>query len=324
MTSTTRLLCGCLILVGLVSSPVRLEAQQKKKAADKKGTAKAQRPEVADASPPPANTEQKYELGPLSQPNPKAPRGNIMSFEVKSQIFPGTVRDCRVYIPFQLSPQAPAKLMVFQDGHAYAARDGQFRVPVVMDNLIHDQKLPPIVCVFVNPGHAGSKPDQPWSANNRSVEYDTLSDAYVRHILEEVLPEVEKLQPLSKKPEDRAICGISSGGICAWTAAWERPDQFGKVMSHVGSFTNIRGGHDCQARVRKTDKKPLRVYLQANEFDVDNEFGNWFLANQEMAAALKYKGYDYKLVNGKGGHNAEFGGSILPEGLLWLWREGND
>jgi len=166
------------------------------------------------------------------------------------------------------------------------------------------------VGVFINPG-------QP---NNRSFEYDTLSDQYARFLLEEILPEVGKKHKLTDDPECRAICGISSGGICAFTVAWQRPDAFRKVLSHVGSFANIRGGHVYPSLIRSTPKKPIRVFLQDGDKDLDNAWGNWWLANLEMEAALKFKHYDTKFVGGTGGHSGKHGGAILPDSLRWLWR----
>ncbi len=208
--------------------------------------------------------------------------------------------------------------MVFQDGHAYVKEDGDFRVPVVFDNLIHKKEMPVTIGIFINPGHkAESLPENPWRSTNRSFEYDTLSDQYARFLPEEILPEMYRL---SEKPGDRAICGISSGGICAWTVAWERPDAFGKVLSHVGSFTNIRGGHAYPALIRKTERKPIRAFLQGGENDLDNRHGNWWLANLEMDAALRFSRYDCRFEGGSGGHNGKHGGAILPESLRWLWR----
>ena len=133
---------------------------------------------------------------------------------------------------------------------------------------------------------------------------------------------------LRHDPESRAIAGISSGGICAWTVAWERPDEFRKVLSWVGSFTNIasgktrrEGGHNYEALIRKTPKKPIRVFLQDGANDLDNNNGNWPLANQQMAKALAFAGYDYKFVFGQGFHSNRHGRAILPDSLRWLWRD---
>jgi enterochelin esterase family protein len=243
----------------------------------------------------------------------------------KSSIYPGTVRQYGVHLTPGNDPQKPAALMVFQDGHAYVK--GDFKAPQVMDRLVEQKKIPPMVLVFVNPGiFADELTSEPgWNLpkdrkSNRSVEYDTLSAQYVTMLEKEILPLVEKSQMLSKDPQQRAICGISSGGICAFTAAWERPDLFGKVMSHVGSFTNIRGGHVYPALIRQASKRPLRVFLQDGSNDLDNQYGNWFLANQQMAAALKFRQYDFRFVTDDTGHGGKGGGKIFAESIEWLWR----
>src|SRR5262249_28575739 len=171
-----------------------------------------------------------------------------------------------------------------------------------------------------NPGtFAGKDPKK--GGSNRSFEYDTLSPQYAEFLEKEILPEVGKKYKLRQDAAGRGICGASSGGICAFTVAWERPDLFSKVLSHVGSFTNIRGGHVYPSLIRKSPRKPIRVFLQAGAEDLDNEYSNWPLANQGMNAALKLKGYDYRLDYGTEGHNGKHGGAILPESLVWLWRE---
>jgi enterochelin esterase-like enzyme len=263
-------------------------------------------------------------LGPDSQRHAEVPRGTVTKSQWKGQIFAGTVRDYWVYVPKQYDPAKPAAMMVFQDGHAYVNETGEFRVPIVFDNLIQKGEMPVTIGIFINPGHKADKPpDDAWKANDRSFEYDTLTDQYARFLLEEILPEVGKQYKLTPDASGRAIGGISSGGICAFTVAWQRPDSFSKVLSHVGSFTNIRGGHVYPALVRKTkgSPKPIRVFLQDGSNDLDNEFGNWPLANQEMAAALKFANYDYRFVFGSGGHNGKHGGAILPDSLRWLWRD---
>ncbi len=273
---------------------------------------------LAQATPSP---EEKYELGPDSKPVAGVPEGKVTRHSWTSKIFDATVRDYYVYVPAKYDPAQPTAVMVFQDGHAYVNAKGEYRVPVVFDNLMARGELPPIIGIFIDPGHRGeSLPPIRWQANNRSFEYDTLSDQYARFLLEEILPEVGKSYKLTTDPERRAICGASSGGICAWTAAWERPDQFRKVLSHIGSFTNIRGGHVYPSLIRKTERKSIRVYLQDGDHDVNNEHGNWWLANLEMESALKFSKYDVKTVWGHGAHNGNHGGAVLPEALKWLWR----
>jgi enterochelin esterase-like enzyme len=264
---------------------------------------------------------EEYKLGPDSQRHEGVPVGTVTKHEWKSKVFDGTIRDYFVYAPRQYDPAKPACVMVFQDGHAYVNETGEFRVPIVFDNLISKGQMPVTIAIFINPGHKAEKtPDKPWNSNNRSFEYDTLSDQYARFLLEEMLPEVGKEYKLTDSAEGRAIGGISSGGICAFTVAWHRPDAFSRVLSHVGSFTNIRGGHVYPALIRKTRPvKPIRVFLQDGANDLDNEHGNWPLANQEMAAALKFAKYDYRFEFGTEGHNGKHGGAILPESLRWLW-----
>jgi enterochelin esterase family protein len=260
------------------------------------------------------------------------PRGTVTEHVWKSNVFAATIRRYWVYAPAghdgeaASGPEAqPAALMVFQDGHAYVAEEGQFRVPAVFDNLIHAGEMPPTIGIFIDPGHnKEALPEAPgWQPQpeNRSFEYDTLSDQYARFLLEEILPEVGKTHRLTDDPDRRAICGISSGGISAFTVAWERPGAFRKVLSHVGSFTNIRGGHVYPALIRKGERRPLRVFLQGGENDLDNAHGSWPLANREMAAALRFAGYDHRFVFGEGAHSGVHGGAILPASLRWLWRD---
>ena len=262
-----------------------------------------------------------YQLGPDSQRQPDVPRGQVTEHHWKSKIFPGTVRDYWVYVPAQYKPDAPACVMVFQDGKNYVNEEGQFRVPIVFDNLINRGDMPVTIGIFINPGVFPAKSADGKPESNRSFEYDTLSDQYARFLLEEILPDVAKEYRLTDNAAGRAICGISSGGICAFTVAWQRPDAFSKVLSHVGSFTNIRGGHVYPSLIRKTEPKPIRVFLQDGSGDLDNAHGNWPLANQEMAAALKFANYDYRFEYGDGAHNGKHGGAILPESLRWLWRD---
>src|SRR6266567_2172073 len=262
-----------------------------------------------------------YTLGVDSMPQEGVPRGEVTRYHWSSKIFPGTVRDYWVYVPKQYDPAKPACVMVFQDGATYVKSNGQFRLPTVFDNLIHKKQMPVTLGIFINPGEIPSAEAGGSARSNRSFEYDSLGDAYATFLLKEIMPEVGKQFQLTTDPEGRAICGISSGGICAWTVAWERPDAFRKVLSHVGSFTNIRGGNAYPFLIRKTEKKPIRVFLQDGAKDLDNLHGNWPLANQEMAAALKFMGYDYKFEFGTEGHNAKHGGAILPDSLRWLWRD---
>ncbi|TWU65787.1 enterobactin/ferric enterobactin esterase [Crateriforma conspicua] len=266
---------------------------------------------------------EEYEIGPDSQVQ-DVPHGKVTQYEwTESQVFPGTKRRYSVYVPAQYDGSSPAALMVFQDGHNFEQIDSGYRVPVVFDNLIAKGQMPVTIAVMIDPGTHKELPEKRgWkpTPTNRSFEYDTVSGDYAEFLLTEILPEVEKEYRITQNPELRAICGNSSGGICAFGVAWHRPDSFRKVVSHIGSFVNIRGGHNYEAMVRKTDKKPLRVFMQDGSGDLDNVHGNWPLANQELSASLKFKGYDHKFVYGTGGHNGEHGTAIFPDTLRWVWR----
>lgn len=265
-----------------------------------------------------------YVPGPDSMAKEGVPQGTVLDgVWVSEQVYPGTERKYLIYKPAQYDGKTPAALMVFQDGEAYAKLDGSFRVPIVFDNLIHAGAMPVTIGIFLNPGAIPGADKDAKPRNNRSFEYDSLGDQYARFLTEEVLPGLARKHELNitDDPEQRAVCGISSGGICAFTVAWERPESFRKVLSHIGSFTNIRGGHVYPSVIRKTELKPLRIFLQEGSNDLDNLHGNWPLANQEMAAALKFMKYDYEFVMGDGGHSGKHGGAILPDSLRWLWRK---
>jgi enterochelin esterase-like enzyme len=253
----------------------------------------------------------------LAQPG--VPRGKVIPQKKwKSKIFAGTERDWWIYVPAQYRASKPAAVMVFQDGGNHYVK----QVPIYFDNLIHKGDMPVTVGVFINPGvFADGK-------RNRSFEYDTLSDQYARFIIEEILPEVEKTAKLRKDPESRAIGGLSSGAICAFTVAWERPDQFRKVLSWIGSYTNIaagaslrEGGHNYAALIRKVPRKPIRVFLQDGEQDLDGEAGSWTIANRQIERSFAYASWDYRMVWGRGFHSPKHGYSILGESLRWLWRD---
>ncbi|MCB1231473.1 MAG: esterase family protein [Verrucomicrobiae bacterium] len=262
-----------------------------------------------------------YQPGPDAERKEGVPQGKVTQSTWESQIFPGTVRDYWVYVPAQYDGSKPAAVMVFFDGGGFVNEKGHSRVPIVFDNLIHAGDMPVTIGVFINPGVVPPEKEGAEPRKNRSFEYDTLSDQNARFLLEEILPEVAKSYQLTENPDARAVCGNSSGGIAAFTVAWERPDAFRKVVSHIGSFTNIRGGYVYEALIRKEDPKPLRVFLQDGANDLDNLHGNWPLANKQMAAALEFSGYDYKFVLGTGGHSGRHGGAILPDTLRWLWRD---
>ncbi len=263
---------------------------------------------------------EEYPLGVDSQRQPGVPRGTVTHYTWTSKIFPGTFRDYWVYLPAQYQPDNPACVMVFQDGESFMKEDGRARIPIVFDNLIAKHEMPVTIGVFINPGVLKARSPDQQDRTNRSFEYDGLGGRYALFLLDEILPEVAKHYSLSANPDDRAIAGLSSGGICAFTVAWNRPDAFRRVLSFVGSFTDLRGGDIYPALIRKTEPKPLRVFLQDGSKDLNIFAGDWWLANQSMASALEFAGYDVKFVTGDKDHDMEHGGAILPDALRWLWR----
>jgi gluconolactonase len=250
-----------------------------------------------------------------------AQQGTITQHQWTSKIFPGTVRDYWVYVPAQYNASKPACVMVFQDGGGFVGEKSPWRAPAVFDALIAKGEMPVTIGIFINPGVLPALSATQRERYNRSYEYDALGDRYARFLIEEILPEVGKRYNLSKDPNDRAIAGSSSGGIAAFTAAWTRPDAFRRVLSFIGSYTNLRGGHNYAGLIRKVEPKPLRVYLQDGRNDQNIYGGNWFIANQDMASALEYAGYDTTFVVGDEGHNSKHGAAILPDALRWLWRD---
>jgi gluconolactonase len=262
-----------------------------------------------------------YPLGPDSERHAEVPKGAVTKYTWTSKIFPGTVRDYWVYVPAQYKADKAACVMIFQDGGGDIAEDGRWRVPVVFDNLIHKHEMPVTIGIFINPGVLPARSDGQQARYNRSFEYDALGDRYARFLIEEILPEVGKQYKLSSDPNDRAIAGSSSGGIAAFTAAWNRPDAFHRVLSFIGSFTNLRGGEIYASLIRKTEPKPLRVFLQDGKNDLNLYAGSWYIANQDVASALEYAGYDSTFVVGTEGHNGKHGSAILPDALRWLWRD---
>jgi enterochelin esterase family protein len=296
---------------------------------------------VCGATAPAAPVDDVYKLGPDSQPQPGVPEGKVVGpLTLESQsVYPGTTRNYWVYVPAQYDGKKPACLMVFQDGHFFVNKTGEYRIPVVFDNLIYRREMPVTLAVFINPGRTPDQTeatDQEWGdrTNNRRVEYNALDDKYSKLIIDELLPVLKKEYQISDNPDDRGIAGASSGAICAFTVAWHRPDQFRKVISTIGSFTNIVGGHVYPDLVRQAEPKPIRVYLQdglndnrgvrrgrgGGEPQYDPKW-DWHQQNIKMAAALTEKKYDVNYCWGIGTHSNKQGGAIMPEMLRWLWRD---
>jgi sugar lactone lactonase YvrE/enterochelin esterase-like enzyme len=264
-----------------------------------------------------------YEPGPDSKPQPGVPKGEVLKFSFEqSKIFPGTSRDYWVYVPAQYTPDQPACLYVNQDGI-------QWQSPTVFDNLIHKKEMPVTIGVFVMHGRVrAADTNAALDRFNRSYEYDGLGDNYVRFLQEELLPEVARKTTsdgrairLSTNANDRAIGGSSSGAICAFTAAWEQPDAFSRVFSAIGTYVGLRGGDDYPTLIRKYEPKPLRIFLQDGENDLNIYAGDWWMANQMMERALTFAGYEVNHVWGEGGHNGKHGTAIFPDAMRWLWKD---
>ena len=250
------------------------------------------------------------------------PKGTVTKYTWnQSRIFPGTTRDYWVYVPAQYDSARAACVMIFQDGGGFISETGAWRAPVVMDNLIAEKAMPVTIGIFIDPGVRPAESAAQMARFNRSYEYDGLGDRYARFLIEEILPEVGRQYRLSTDANDRALAGSSSGAPAAFTAAWERPDAFRRVLSFIGSYTNLRGADGYIDLIRKMEPKPLRIYLQDGSADQDIYSGSWWMANQAMAMSLAYAGYDVKFEAGTEGHNSKHGAAILPEALRWLWRE---
>ena len=291
---------------------------------------------TAQPQPPLPNPDSHYQLGPDSLPREGVATGELRGpFTLPSDAYPGTQHTYWVYVPAQYDPKVPASLMVFNDGQAFKNMDGDLRVPNVLDNLIDRRELPVMLAVFINPGRRSDQPEatpQEWGdrTTNRPTEYNALDDKYARVIGDELMPALNREFNISRDPERRGIGGASSGSIAAFTVAWERPNEFRKVLSLVGSFVNLRGGDAYAAIVRKSEKKPLRIYLQDGRNDnrgvrPDNpaydERRDWFLQNVRLVQALSEKGYDLNYSWGIGRHSQKHGGAILPDMMRWLWRD---
>ena len=270
----------------------------------------------------PLLAQEEYKQGPDSFRQEGVPKGVITAHKWTSKIFPGTVRDYWIYVPAQLNSRNPAPVMIFQDGGGMILEDGAgYKVPVVLDNLIHKKDLPPLIAIFINPGVLPAANANAQPRFNRSLEYDGLGDRYARFLIEEILPEIARTHNLSKDPDHYALAGSSSGGIAAFNAAWSRPDQFRRVLSFIGSFVNLRGAQILPSLIRKFEPKPLRVFLQDGSNDNDIYGGSWWIANQDMARSLEWSGYESKFVKGTEAHNSKHGSAILPDALRWLWKD---
>jgi gluconolactonase len=261
-----------------------------------------------------------YSLGADSQPQPDVPKGAVSRHTLApGKFFPGTPHNYQVYVPAQYDASRPIAFMIFLDGSGYAGNN--VRVPVVLDNLIARRDVPPMIAIFLDPGIMPALSDQAQNRYERIFEYDSLTPRFSSFLIEELIPEVARTYNLSKDPNDHGIAGISTGGVGAFVAAWNRPDQFRRVITWVGSFGNFRGADRLPGLIRRTEPRPIRIFMQTGRQDLVNYAGSWYLENPRMAAALEFAGNDVKIELGEDGHSNRHGASILPDTLRWLWRD---
>jgi gluconolactonase len=261
-----------------------------------------------------------YSLGQDSQPHADVPHGTVTRHTLApGKFFPGTPHNYQLYVPAQYEASRPAAYMIFLDGSGYAG--DAVRVPVVLDNLIARHELPPMLAVFLDPGVMPALSDQAQNRYERIFEYDSLTPRFANFLIGELVPEVAASYNLSKDPNDHGIAGLSTGGVGAFVAAWNRPDQFRRVITWIGSFGNFRGADRLPGLIRRTEPRPIRVFMQTGRQDLVNYAGSWYLENPRMAAALEFSGNDVRIELGEDGHSNRHGASMLGETLRWLWRD---
>jgi enterochelin esterase-like enzyme len=268
-----------------------------------------------------------YTLGPDSQPKLGVPIGIVTRYQLPpGKFYPGTPHNYAIYVPAQYDAAKPTPFMIYMDG--LGALGNNTRVPVVFDNLIYKHELPPMIGIFIDPGVLPPLNSSAQSRFERVFEYDSLSDRFSRFLLEEVIPEVAKKYNLSKDPNDRGLSGNSTGAVAAFAAAWNRPDQFRRVLSFIGTYVAMKGADGLPALIRKTEPKPIRIFMQDGKNDhivPDEPFGtfyagSWPINNQVMYDAFQLAGYDVRFELGTGGHDGRQAASIMPDALRWLWR----
>lgn len=280
------------------------------------------------------------------------PRGKIVGRVMEdSAFYPGVKHKYWIYTPAQYDGKTPADLILFLDGQMYfmpvlkerdlrgtmsdlleaipaegeiVLPEGTDHVTDLLDNLVADGKIPPAIAVFLAPGYPG--PGEPVygtskGVTNRSVEYDTVSDWFARFVAEEFLPMALEGYAIAADPMRHSVAGISSSGIASFAVAWYANHLFGNVIAASPSFGNIRGGNIWPSVIRTADEqKNLRTCMCVGKYDADIIFGDWILANRDVASALNYRGYDFRLIINEMGHSLTFLKYMIPQALAWFYR----
>ncbi len=272
----------------------------------------------------PALAQTQYLIGPHSQKQAGVPQGKTFGFDLTAspKYYPGAKSTITVYVPSQYTPDKPACLCVGLDGPNYLPQ-------TVFDNLIFHKQMPVTVGVFISSGTVTKPGTNEPLRFDRCYQFDSTNDTFARFLTEEVLPAVERHatpdgQPihLSADPNDHMIYGGSSGGVCAWTAAWQRPDLFRRVFTAIGTYVGMRGADTYPTLVRKTEPKPIRIFLQDGAQDTWNPlFDNWYTQNRSMEESLSFAGYDVNHSWGALGHEGSHAQSLFPDVVKWLWRD---
>ncbi|MGD8340008.1 MAG: alpha/beta hydrolase-fold protein [Gammaproteobacteria bacterium] len=274
---------------------------------------------------PPPDYDSFYSLGPDSLVQRGVAKGEVLGpFTLETSVYPGVEHDYWVYVPAQYDGETEASLMLFNDGATYLQPDGYYRAVNVLDNLIWRGELPVMIAAFIDPGVVAAD-----GSSVRQQQYDPVDDRYSRLIVDELLPRLYAEYRIARDPARHGIGGWSSGAIAAFTVAWERPDQFSKVLSGIGTFVDLSGGHVYPEKVRASEPKPIRVFMidgrndnrGLNDDDEYDETRDWFYQNVRLKNALVEKGYDVNFAWGIGVHSHDMGGAMLPEMLRWLWRD---
>lgn len=320
--------------------------------------------ELPDDTVPPVSADGNFILGPTHTAAPElhqqdgVPQGMVYTFTMSSadsKIYPGIARDQGT--AGKADPNDPTKMIVTTSHPAPYTRHVSVYVPkqyvsgtaapfivgadgpdkmlfAVLDNLIAEKKVPPMVAISIGNGSGDAQ------GSERGLEYDTMSGRYADFVEKEVLPLVEQKchVKLTKDPDGRATTGGSSGGSCALIMAWYHPEWYHRVLTYSGTYVNQQWPHDPETPhgawgfhehlIPDSSAKPIRIWLEVGDRDIYNPnalhdgMHDWVVANERMAKVLAAKGYHYQFVFAENaGHvDRRVKQQTLPEALEWLWQ----